>query len=67
MIPEFKDLEISALYDLLASYITKYTRMLRHWGPAFDFKECEECIAKLHTEIDSRKIQEKENVIPVLT
>ncbi|HEV3221682.1 MAG TPA: hypothetical protein VGZ90_02330 [Puia sp.] len=63
MLHEFKDLEISALYDLLATYTTKYTRMLRHWGPTLDFKECEEYIAKLHTEIDSRIILEKEDVI----
>ena len=60
MLPEYKDLEISALYDLLAIYTAKYIRMLRHWGPAVDFKLCEEFILKLETEIDSRKIKEEE-------
>jgi hypothetical protein len=47
--------------------------MLRHWGPAVDFKECEEFIAMLQTEIDSRKIkeqekkiEEQENIFPAL-
>jgi hypothetical protein len=73
MLPEYKDQEISALYDLLAIYTAKYIRMLRHWSPAVDFKECEELISMLQTEIDSRKIKvqekkinEQENVIPVL-
>jgi hypothetical protein len=80
MLPEYKDLEVSALYDLLAIYTAKYIRMLRHWGPAVDFKECEEFIVKLETEIDSRKIkveeikikqqdekiEEQENIIPAL-
>jgi hypothetical protein len=73
MVPEYKDLEISALYDLLAIYTAKYIRMLRHWGPAVDFKECEEFIAILQTEIDSKKvkvqekkIEEQEYIIPAL-
>jgi hypothetical protein len=73
MLPEYKDLEISALYNLLAIYTAKYIRMLRHWGPAVDFKECEEFIAMLQTEIDSRKlkeqekkIEEQENIFPAL-
>jgi hypothetical protein len=63
MAPEYKDLEISALYDLLAIYTAKYIRMLRHWGPAVDFKECEEFMVKLETEIDSRKIKEQDEKI----
>jgi hypothetical protein len=63
MVPEYKDLGISALYDLLAIYTAKYIRMLRHWGPAVDFKECEEFIAILQAEIDSRKVKVQENKI----
>jgi hypothetical protein len=73
MVPEYKDQELSALYDLLAIYTAKYIRMLRHWGPAVDFKECEEFIAILQTEIDSKKvkvqekkIEEQEYIIPAL-
>jgi hypothetical protein len=50
-------LELPALYDLLAVYTTKYTHMLRNHGATPDFKECQDIILKLQTEIDSRNAQ----------
>ncbi|HEV7424702.1 MAG TPA: hypothetical protein VGO21_05990 [Candidatus Paceibacterota bacterium] len=50
-------LELPALYDLLAVYTTKYTQMLRNHGATPDFKECQDTILKLQTEIDLRNAQ----------
>jgi hypothetical protein len=58
---DFSNLNLSALFDLLASYTQKYTLMLRDWGPAPEFKECEELILKLQTEIESRKLTKDED------
>jgi len=55
MLSDLKDLELSALYDLLADYTSKYTLMLR-WGGVNDgFDECRDVILQLQNEIDSRK------------
>ena len=50
-------LELPTLYDLLAVYTTKYTHMLRNHGATPDFKECQDTILKLQTEIDLRNSQ----------
>ncbi len=57
MAQDLKELELSALYDLLASYTTKYTQIMR-WGlSSANLKECEESILQVQAEIDSRKTQ----------
>ena len=54
---DLTELELPALYDLLATYTTKYTHMLRNHGATPDFKECQDTILKLQTEIDLRNAQ----------
>jgi hypothetical protein len=56
MLPDLKELELSALYDLLAVYTTQYTQIMR-WGPSDNLKGCEGSILALQTEIDFRKTQ----------
>ena len=58
MLPDLKDLELSALYDLLADYTSKYTLMMRWGGQADGYDECKDIIRQLQNEIDSRKPQE---------
>jgi hypothetical protein len=58
MLPDFKDLEISTLYDLLADYTSKYTLMMRWGNPSNGFDECKDIILQLQKEIDSRKPSE---------
>jgi hypothetical protein len=57
MLPDLKDLELSALYDLLADYTSKYTLMMRWGGISDGFDECKDVILQLQCEIDSRKPQ----------
>jgi hypothetical protein len=57
MLPDLKDLELPALYDLLADYTSKYTLMMRWGGVSDGFDECKDAILLLQNEIDSRKPQ----------
>ena len=57
MLPDLKNLELSALYDLLADYTSKYTLLMRWGGKSDGFDECRDTILQLQNEIDSRKPQ----------
>ena len=57
MQPDFRELELSALYDLLATYTEKFTLMMRAGSPTGEFNKCEEFIIKLQTEIGTRQGQ----------
>jgi len=57
MAQDLKGLELSALYDLLASYTTQYTHILRWGSPPDNLKECEQSILQVQTEIDLRNTQ----------
>jgi len=57
MAQDLKELELSALYDLLASYTTQYTHILRWGSPSDNLKECEQSILQVQTEIDLRNTQ----------
>ena len=54
---ELKDLDLSTLYDLLSTYTTKYTLLLRDRMITPEFKECKDAIIKLQAEIDTRIIK----------
>jgi hypothetical protein len=54
---DLKDLELSALYDLLADYTSKYTLMMRWGGMTDGFDECRDIILQIQNEIDFRKSQ----------
>ena len=54
MTHDLKELELSALYDLLATYTTQYTQILRWGGQTDNLKECEQSILEVQTEIDLR-------------
>jgi len=57
MLHDLKEMELSALYDLLADYTSQYTLMMR-WGKgkiSDGFDECRDVIQQLQNEIDSRK------------
>jgi hypothetical protein len=60
---DLKDLELSAIYDLLSDYISKYTLVMRRGGVSDGFDECKEIILQLQNEIDSRKskVDKQEN------
>ena len=55
MAHDLKELELSALYDLLATYTTQYTQIMRWGRPSDNLKECEQSILEMQTEIDFRK------------
>ena len=54
MTQDLKELDLSALYDLLATYTTQYTHIMRWGGPTDNLKECEQSILEVQTEIDLR-------------
>ena len=54
---DLKNMKLSALYDLLADYTSKYTLMMRWGGVSEGFKECRDAILQLQNEIDFRKTQ----------
>jgi len=56
MAQDLTELELSALYDLLATYTTEYTQILR-WGSLDELKQCGDYILELQNEIDTRKNQ----------
>ena len=55
MAHDLKELELSALYDLLATYTTQYTQIMRWGRPSDNLKECEQSILEVQTEIDFRE------------
>jgi hypothetical protein len=54
MPPDLKELELSALYDLLAVYTARYTQIMRWGSPSDNLKEYQDSILELQTEIDFR-------------
>jgi hypothetical protein len=52
---DFKQLELSALYEMLAENTTKFTQMLTNGAPEGEFETCKETIVHLQTEIASRR------------
>jgi hypothetical protein len=65
MPPDLKELELSALYDLLADYTARYTQIMR-WGSLSDnLKEYQDSILELHSEIDFRITQIDTGVQPL--
>jgi hypothetical protein len=57
MLPDLQNLELPALYDLLADYTSKYTLMMRWGGISDGYEECKNVIQQLQSEIDSRNSQ----------
>jgi hypothetical protein len=57
MAQDLKELDLSDLYDLLATYTTQYTHIMRWGGPTDNLKDCEQSILEVQTEIDSRNTQ----------
>jgi hypothetical protein len=57
MPPDLKELELSALYDLLAVYTAQYTQIMIWGGPSDNLKEYKDSILALQTEIDYRETQ----------
>ena len=56
MLQDLNEKDLNALYDLLATYTSEYTQIVR-WrkGEPESLKECENIILQLQSEIDSRK------------
>jgi hypothetical protein len=52
---DFKQLELSALYEMLAENTTKFTQMLTNGAPESEFDSCKETILHLQSEIAARK------------
>ena len=57
MAHDLKELELSVLYDLLASYTALYTQMLRWGSPSGILNDCGKSILELQIEIDFRKTE----------
>ena len=63
MAHDLQELELSALYDLLAAYTTQYTRIMRWGGPTDNLKECKDSILELQNEIDFRE-NKADTIVP---
>jgi len=54
---DIKQLELSALYELLAEYTSRFTHMLANGASETEFTACKETIVDLQLEIESRKLK----------
>ncbi len=57
MAHDLKELELTALYDLLATYTSQYTHIMRNKDKAETANEYKAAIVQLQSEINSRKSQ----------
>lgn len=48
-------MDLSAIFDLLAEYTAKYTRMMNEGAPDVEFEKSEEIIISLQNEIERRR------------
>ena len=55
MIQEIQTLETATLVDMLATYTTNYSRMLKEGSSDKEFAKCGLTIRSIQAEIDSRK------------
>jgi hypothetical protein len=58
---DLKGIELTVLYDLLASYTVYYTRIMNEGGHAGEFHQYKEAIERLQAEISSRQTQKSDN------
>jgi hypothetical protein len=52
---DLTQLDLSAIFDLLAEYTAKYTRMMNEGAPDIEFENSEEIIISLQNEIARRR------------
>ena len=52
---DFRNMELTALLDLLSQYTAQYTKMLSDGSPKDDSNACRELIHSLQKELETRK------------
>lgn len=52
---DFRNMELTALLDMLSAYTAKYTKMLSDGSPKDDSNACRDMIHSLQKELETRK------------